>query len=141
MSEANVDLVRSIYDAWEAGDFSRAGEWAHPEIECASFGGPLAGGFTGTAAIEDGWRVLIETLDDVKPQAEEYRDIDEERVLVLSCLRGREKDSGENVEQLRANLFRIRDGRVVRLIFYWNRGRAYADLGLLPDGSDPKRNP
>jgi hypothetical protein len=36
-------------------------------------------------------------------------------------------------EQLRANLFRMRDGKVVRLIFYSDRGRAFADLGLSPD--------
>jgi ketosteroid isomerase-like protein len=133
VSAANVDLVRSIYESWERGDFSRASEWAHPEIECASFGGPVSGGYTGTAAIEDGWRAMLAILDEPQPEAQEYRDVDEERVLVLGRLRGREKDTGADVEQLRANLFRIREGKVVRLIFYWDRGRAFSDLGITPD--------
>jgi ketosteroid isomerase-like protein len=75
---------------------------------------------------------LLDTVDDARPTAQEYRDLNEERILVLGCLRGREKSSGSAVEQLRAKLFRIRDGKVVRLIFYWDRGRAFADLGLPP---------
>jgi len=137
MSEANVELVRSIYEAWEHGDFSRTAEWADPEIECASVGGPVTGGFTGIAAIADGWRAMLEILDAAHPEAQDYRDLDEERVLVLGCLRGRDKSSGQDVEQLRANLFRIRDGKVVRLIFYWDRGRAFADAGIMPDTPNP----
>jgi ketosteroid isomerase-like protein len=133
VTAANVDLVRSIYESWESGDFSRTAEWAHPEIECVSFGGPISGGYTGPDAIADGWRAMLEILDDAQPEAQEYRDVPDDRVLVLGRLRGRDKGSGEDVEQLRANLFRIRDGKVVRLIFYWDRGRAFADLGLLPE--------
>jgi ketosteroid isomerase-like protein len=137
MSPANVDLVRSIYEAWEGGDFSRASEWAHPEIECVSFGGPVSGGFTGTDAIAEGWRAMLEIVDDAQPEAQDYRVVDEERVLVLGRFSGRDKNTGADVEELRANLFRIREGKVVRLIFYWDRGRAFADLGLVPDPPGP----
>ena len=78
MSE-NLDLVRSIYAAWERGDFSSV-EWAHPEIESVRADGPLPGRWTGLTGLQT-WREVIDTWEDFRFQAEEFRELDGERVL------------------------------------------------------------
>jgi hypothetical protein len=40
---------------------------------------------------------------------------------------------GRLISEPAANLFNLRGGRVTKLVFYWERERALADLGLAPD--------
>jgi ketosteroid isomerase-like protein len=135
MSSPNVVLVRSIYAAWERGDLSSV-EWAHPEIEVVFADGPAPGGWSGLTGIAEGFRDFLSAWQDFHPEAEKYRELDDEHVLVLQRYRGRGKTSGLDVGQMRAlgtALFHVRDGRVTRLVTYWNRERGLADLGLAPD--------
>jgi ketosteroid isomerase-like protein len=129
---ANLDLVRSIYADFERGDFSRA-DWADPEIEYVIVGGPEPGSWTGLVAMEQAWRAWLSAWEDYRVEAEEYRELDGERVLVLIHHRGRGKTSGLEIEGLRtqaATLWHIRDGNVMQLVAYWDRDRALTDLGL-----------
>jgi ketosteroid isomerase-like protein len=128
MSE-NLDLVRSIYAAWERGDFSSA-EWADPEIELVYVGGPSPGTFKGLVGMAEGHGGWLNAWDDFRVVADEYRELDEERVLVLDQPRGRGKSSGLDVGQKGATLFLIRDGRAIKLVIAWDREHALADLGL-----------
>ena len=84
---ANLDLVRSIYADWERGDFSSA-EWAHPEIEYVVADGPSPGSWTGVAGMAEGARSILSAWEEFRQGAEEYRELDGERVLVLTTAAG-----------------------------------------------------
>jgi ketosteroid isomerase-like protein len=131
---ANLDLVRSIHDAWDRGDFSSV-EWAHPDVELIFADGPDPGSWSGLAGMSEGWRKFQSAWEDLRPEATEFREVDSERVLVLVQFRGRAKASGLELAQMRssnASVHQIRDGRVMKVILYWDRDRAFADLGLAP---------
>ena len=129
---ANLDLVRSIYADWERGDWTSA-SWAHPDIEFVFADGPSPGSSTGLAEMANALRDLLSAWEGVRVEAEKYRELDDERVLVFSHWAGRGKTSGMDLGQLGskgASLFEIRDRKVTRIVAYWDRDRAFADLGL-----------
>jgi len=133
---ANLDIVRSIYAAWERGDYGSA-DWADPEIDYVFADGPTPGTWTGLAGMAEVWRDWLSAWEDLNVEADEYRELDDERVLVLSRYSGRGKTSGLELGQMGAKgatLFHIRDGKVTRFVGYWDRDRAFADLGLAPEG-------
>jgi ketosteroid isomerase-like protein len=136
-SSPNLDVVRSIHAAWEHGDYSHSAEWAHPEIEYVRADGPSPGSWTGPAGMAQGARADLEVWEGFRGEVEDYRELDGERVLVLVDYSGRGKTSGLELGQMRAKgaeVFHMRDGRVTRLVVYWDRERALADLGIAPEG-------
>lgn len=134
MAPANVELVRPMYAAWGRGDYSSV-EWAHPEIDIVLADGPAPGSWTGLAGMAEGWRDWVTAWEEYCLEADEYRELDDKRVLVLSQFSGRGKASGLTVRTSGAVVFHLREGKVTRLVVYWDRERALADLGLTEDGS------
>lgn len=131
-----MDLVRSIYAAWNRRDYEWV-EWADPAIEFVIADGPSPGRYSGLAGMWQGWRDVLGPWEDWRAEELDYRVLDKERVLAEITFSGRGKSSGLDVGQVTgqvtgkgANIFQIRDGKVVRLIAYWDRDRALADLGL-----------
>ena len=131
MSEA-LDLVRSIYAAWERGEFGSA-EWAHADIEWEAVGGPEPSSGRGIASLAAAWRDFLAAWADYRVLPDEYRELDGERVLTLLAAYARGRASGleaQGGDTAGANLMHVRDGRVVKSVAYWDRDRALADLGL-----------
>jgi ketosteroid isomerase-like protein len=128
MSE-NLDLVRSIYADLERGDFSRA-DWADPEIEFVAVEGPEPGSGTGLAGLTAAWSGFLSAWQDLHVEVDDFREVDDERVLALIHFTGRGKTSGLGVAGKAAALFQVRDGKVRRVVTYFEADRALADLGL-----------
>jgi ketosteroid isomerase-like protein len=130
VSTANLELVRSIYSGWERGDFSSAA-WADPAIEFAFADGPEPGRWQGLGEMSRRYGDWLRGWANFRAEPEEYLEVDDRRVLVLVRNVGRGRTSGVGfVQRSVANLFEIGDGKVVRLVLYWDRDRALADCGL-----------
>jgi ketosteroid isomerase-like protein len=132
MPATNLELVRSIYAIWEREDWNSA-EWADPNIEYVIADGPSPGSWTGPAALGIGIRDWFAAFEGFSIRPEEFRTLDAERVLVLTNIGGRGKRSGIQLGEISsggAHVFTVRDGRVTKLVRYFDRERAFADLGL-----------
>jgi len=92
VASASLDLVRSIFPAWERGDYSSS-EWAHPEIEYVIADGPAPGSWKGLAGLSEGFRDWLSAWEELHSEADEYHELDDERVLVLYRWAGRGKTS------------------------------------------------
>jgi ketosteroid isomerase-like protein len=136
---SNLELVKSIYEEWEKGDFSSSA-WADPEIELVVADGPTPGTSTGRGEMAARWAEVLRAYEDFRAIPERFQELDDERVLVYIRNRGRGKGSGLEVAEMQprsVNLFHVREGKVVRLTAWWSRERGLADLGLADGiGSD-----
>ena len=131
MSE-NLDLVRSIYAYWERGDWGSVA-WADPDIEFVITDGPSVFTSTGVRGMAERWRSWLAAWEGFGMQAEEFRELDAERVLVLHRYSGRGKTSGMELDEMHAKaamVMHLRGDKVTRLVAYNEREHAFADLGL-----------
>ena len=113
MASANVELARSIWAGWERGNF-RSVEWAHPEIEMVLADLPGADQRTGLSAMGEGWQEFLSSWEDFRVKADEYRELDHDRVLVLATFGGRGKQSGLDVSRVQMRGGRACQAAVLR---------------------------
>jgi ketosteroid isomerase-like protein len=83
---------------------------------------------------KEGFRTFLEDMsedwEDFRLEPDEFREIDDSRVLVLGRMQGRGKASGMEIEAPAAWVCELRDGKVMRVQFYAHEEAARDDLGL-----------
>ena len=132
---ANVDLVRSILAAWEEGDLRSVG-WVDPQIEFVFVDGPVPGTWRGVAGLAQAFRDFLSAWEGFRVIVDEVRELDDERVLALTHAGGRGRGSGVELADAQAtagrmaHLFHVRGAKVIKLVVYFDRAHALAELGL-----------
>jgi hypothetical protein len=129
MTSANLELVRSIYTSWERGEHRY---WADPQIQYVTVGVSDSGPRHGAHAVAT-FRGWLSAEIDWKATDHNYLELDRERVLVPYRLgsRGRGRGSSRGPARMEgATLFELRGHRVTRIVQYFDRDLAFAELGL-----------
>jgi ketosteroid isomerase-like protein len=131
MSQANVEVVRAIYDAFDRGDAEAALERFHPDVEW--YGPPdISGGAESWRGHEGVTRALatwIGTWDDYRFELRELLDSGD-HVFAGGWQRGRGKGSGVEVSEEIFSVYTLRDGLVVGQRMFRDRARALEAAGL-----------
>jgi ketosteroid isomerase-like protein len=92
--------------------------------------------WTGIDGMTEGFREVLTAREDWGVVADDYLDLAGDRVLVSFHCTERGKASGVDLAQLHvrgATLFEVGDGKITRIVQYFDRDHALADLGLTRD--------
>ena len=123
-----MGAVRSILANWARGDYSSV-EWADPDIVFIGADNPEE--TRGIEAVGRRWRDFLTAWEHFGTTPEKFIDLEDDRVLVLVRFEGRGRASGASTTSFSgAQLFTLREGRVVRLVLYSNIGDALEAAGL-----------
>jgi ketosteroid isomerase-like protein len=136
MAEANIDLVRSIYERWLRDDYTfledvDEGLELHPDP--AAYWVGVNDIYRGHDGLRLYMSKVYEAFEDYRPEIEGFLPAGD-KVVTLAIETGRGRASGALVESRRtAHVWTIEDGKATRLDLYLEREPALRAAGLRPD--------
>src|ERR1700730_6693773 len=132
VSQENVEILRAMYARWAHGDFWTP-EVFDPAVEVVwSPDLPDMGTYRGLAGVEQSLREWFAAWGDMRLTAEEFIEVEADRILVLVSAHGRGPGSSgiAVVADDFAHDGRMRDGRATSLLGYASRAEALKAVGL-----------
>jgi uncharacterized protein len=129
MSQENVEIVRSIYEAFNRRDWDAAFRDQHPDVELTTPPGPNAGTFRGREEIQGFWEEMLTPFEAWTAEPEEFFEHGDQVVAVVK-VRVRHKDSSAEIENRTGNLWTIRDGAVGSMRMFPQPEKALEAAGL-----------
>jgi ketosteroid isomerase-like protein len=134
MSKENVEVVRRGLEAWQRDDFDTWLSVLDPAVEWHTALERLVGGtgtfYRGVKGMREFWTEYRTELEDFRVEAEELRDLGDDRVLLLGQVWWRGRASGIDVESQIGLIFTLRDSKVARSMDYLSHQEALEAAGL-----------
>jgi ketosteroid isomerase-like protein len=128
MPPSNIDVVKSVVDAFNSDDLEVAMDMLTEDVEFDWSRRLLDGEVVqGRNEVRRFLQEVREIFDQIHIPAEECTDLGNGVVLLAGTARFKGRVSGLDVEADGANLWTVRDGKVSRFRFYQNKEDALAD--------------
>jgi uncharacterized protein len=132
MSQENVEVIRSGYEAFARGDVDFLLGLLDPDADWHPAIAPILGVETvrGTDAVRRFLtRDLFEGFDQFRAEPLSFEDLGGDFVLVMVRYTGRGESSGIEMDQTFATLYELRDGKTVFMRDYPTRDEALEAAG------------
>jgi ketosteroid isomerase-like protein len=136
MSSENVELVRRLWGTWNRRDheavfahYDADIEWDQSEIVALPDARPMYRGHEGVRAF---WRLWLSAWEDVSYEGVEFRDAGDQVVALVQNQHMRGRASGVDLQVSYAQVWTLKDGKVIRMRGYADQGEALRSVGLEP---------
>ena len=127
---ANAEIVRSIVDAANEGDFEATERWIADEGELVPLRAQLEGTtYRGPGGLRRFWADLDADWEDLQVPIDELRESGD-KVVVIGRLTARGRVSGIDLDVRIGTVWEVRDGKVVRMESFSDPDEALGAAGL-----------
>ena len=130
-SERNLEQVKDAFARWNSGARDVDYDTIDPEVELYT---PLASTRGGPYRGHDGFRQWLEDIDEQfeewELRVEEWRPLDDDRLLGLGTIHAKGRGSGLELDQELAWLFAFRDQKLIRYDAFYSAEEGLRAAGL-----------
>lgn len=145
MSREDVEVVRQLLVPFEQGEIvplfrddavsaaltAASAPFLTPDFECVFVRDDVGrAAYLGLDGLRTAWLDWLLPWESYHAEIEDVIDAGEGRVLVLTRDYARPKGAEHEVNFIGAPVWTVRDGKVARIEFYWNRAEGLAAAGL-----------
>jgi ketosteroid isomerase-like protein len=145
MSRRDVEIVRGLLGPFEQGDIvplfrdeaisaaitAASAPFFTPDFECVFVREDVGrAAYWGLDGLRDAWLDWLSPWESYRAEIEDVIDARDGRVVVLSRDYARPKGTDAEVYFIGAPVWTVRDGKIARIEFYWNRAEGLLAAGL-----------